>query len=315
MYWDEYFSNGPPYLASPGNPLYLSKYRQGNSIANQGAIGVSPAQALGFSFSDRPGSSFIVPGTQNTKESISFVDALVGVTGSCNVLVSSNCQFQIFPGTTFKWTSTNGTVNFNAIPGSPVGRLRRAPSANHSATISAEEVEQADDFPINPVALTGNELSNSLITVDEFLSLAGLTPQSLAEMGGGISIFSGSLTPVQAAELAAALAGGTQLTSSQVSTTASGLAYSRVSQTFNGTVTIKNLGSSSINGPLQILLTGLPANVTLVNASGSLSGFPYLTIPAAGGLAPGHSVSASVEFKNPTNAAISLAPVMFSGSI
>ena len=44
---------------------------------------------------------------------------------------------------------------------------------------------------------------------------------------------------------------------SEVATTASGLAYSRVSQTFNGTVTIKNISSSAINGPLQIVFTGL----------------------------------------------------------
>jgi hypothetical protein len=51
--------------------------------------------------------------------------------------------------------------------------------------------------------------------------------------------------------------------SSQATTTASGLAYSRVSQTFNGTVTIKNISGSAIAGPLQILFAGLTAKVTL----------------------------------------------------
>ena len=50
----------------------------------------------------------------------------------------------------------------------------------------------------------------------------------------------------------------------QVATTASGLAYSRVTQTFNGTVTLNNISSSAISGPLQILFLGLPATVTLV---------------------------------------------------
>ena len=59
---------------------------------------------------------------------------------------------------------------------------------------------------------------------------------------------------------------------SEVATTASGLAYSRVSQTFNGTVTLTNISSGVINGPLQILFTGMPASVTLVNATGSLVG-------------------------------------------
>jgi hypothetical protein len=101
----------------------------------------------------------------------------------------------------------------------------------------------------------------------------------------------------------------------QVATTASGLTYSRVSQTFNGTVTVRNIGSSAISGPLQILFTGLPANVTLVNASGSLSGSPFLTVSALASLAPGQSVSVGVQFKNPSNTNINFTIVIYSGSI
>jgi len=101
----------------------------------------------------------------------------------------------------------------------------------------------------------------------------------------------------------------------QVATTASGLAYSRVSQTFNGTVTVKNISGSAISGPLQIVFFGMPANVTLVNATGNLSGTPYLTVPAVTSLAPGQSVTVSVQFKNPANAAINITPAIYSGSI
>lgn len=108
----------------------------------------------------------------------------------------------------------------------------------------------------------------------------------------------------------------------EVATTASGLAYSRVSRTFNGTVTITNIGSSAINGPLQILFTGLPAGVTLANATGEFSGSPYLTITVAGvapggggSLAPGQSATASVQFDDPLFAAIKFTPVLYSGNI
>jgi len=101
---------------------------------------------------------------------------------------------------------------------------------------------------------------------------------------------------------------------SQVVTTASGLAYSRVSQTFNGTVTVKNIGSGAITGPLQIVFFGMPVGVTLANATGNLSGTPYLTTPAVAGVAPGHSATVSVQFKNPTNATINFEPVIYSGS-
>ncbi len=101
----------------------------------------------------------------------------------------------------------------------------------------------------------------------------------------------------------------------QVATTASGLAYSRVSQTFNGTVTVTNISNSSIAGPLQILFLGTPVGVTLVNATDSLSGTPYLTIPAVTSLAPGQSVTVAVQFKNPANATINLTPTIYSGGI
>jgi hypothetical protein len=81
-------------------------------------------------------------------------------------------------------------------------------------------------------------------------------------------------------------------------------------------VTLTNISSGAINGPLQILFTGMPANVTLVNTTGSLVGrIPYLTVPAGGSLAAGQSVSVSVQFKNPSNATINLTPAIYSGSI
>jgi hypothetical protein len=102
---------------------------------------------------------------------------------------------------------------------------------------------------------------------------------------------------------------------SQFATTASGLAYSRVTQSFNGTVTLKNISDSAISGPLQIFFTGLTDGVTLANATGDLSGTPYVTVPAASGLAPGQSITVNVQFKNPSNATINFTPAIYSGSI
>jgi hypothetical protein len=107
----------------------------------------------------------------------------------------------------------------------------------------------------------------------------------------------------------------TAVSPSQVATTASGLAYSRVSQTFNGTVTLRNISGGAISGPFQILFFGMPANVTLVNATSNLSGTPYLTVPGVATLPPGQSATVSVQFKNPSNSTINLTPVIYSGSI
>ena len=104
------------------------------------------------------------------------------------------------------------------------------------------------------------------------------------------------------------------VSASQVTTTASGLAYSRVTQTFNGTVTLRNDSGSAISGPLQILFTGLTDGVTLANATGDLSGTPYMTITTLA-LASGQSITVSVQFKNPSNATINFTPAIYSGSI
>ncbi|SPE31071.1 hypothetical protein SBA3_1740007 [Candidatus Sulfopaludibacter sp. SbA3] len=98
-----------------------------------------------------------------------------------------------------------------------------------------------------------------------------------------------------------------------VSVTASGLAYSRVSQMFIGTVTVRNISATTIAGPLEILFATLPSGVTLVNATGALGGLPYLTWPGAG-LAPGQSATVSVQFRNPGNVQINCTPVIYSGS-
>ena len=105
----------------------------------------------------------------------------------------------------------------------------------------------------------------------------------------------------------------TVLSASQISVTSSGLAYSRVTQTYNGTVTLKNIGTSSITGPLRLLLMSLTSGVTLTNATGDLSGTSYITSPVSS-LAPGQSVTLPVQFKNPANAKINFNPVVYSGS-
>jgi rhamnogalacturonan endolyase len=100
----------------------------------------------------------------------------------------------------------------------------------------------------------------------------------------------------------------------QLSTTASGLVYSRVTRTFNGSVTITNTGSVPLNGPFQIVFTTLTGGVTLVGATGSVNGSPYLTVPGVSTLTPGQSTTVNVQFSDPTMARISFTPVTYSGS-
>ena len=99
----------------------------------------------------------------------------------------------------------------------------------------------------------------------------------------------------------------------QVTSTASGLAYSRATKLFTGTVTIRNNGSATISGPFQVLLIGLSSGATLSNATGNFGGSPYITVAGASSLAPGASVTVPVRFGNPSMAAIHFSPAIYTG--
>jgi hypothetical protein len=95
--------------------------------------------------------------------------------------------------------------------------------------------------------------------------------------------------------------------------TASGLTYSRSTQTYNGTVTIKNTGLVAAAGPFQLLFTNLTSGVTLVGGSGQIGGSYYITISSPASLAPGQTVTVNVKFSDPSNAAIKFTPVITQG--
>jgi uncharacterized protein len=99
----------------------------------------------------------------------------------------------------------------------------------------------------------------------------------------------------------------------QVKTASSGLLLNRSTQLFNGSITITNNSTATLNGPFKIELGGLPAGVTLSNATGTHNGAPYLNA-SANSLAPGQSITVSVAFSNPSKVAISYSTKVFSGN-
>lgn len=101
---------------------------------------------------------------------------------------------------------------------------------------------------------------------------------------------------------------------SQAAVTASGLVYSRVTQTYNGTVGIKNIGASALSGPFQIAFSLLTPGVTPTNAAGRYNGNYYVTVPA-GALLPGQTVTVSVQFRNSANIRIGFTPLVYSGTL
>jgi hypothetical protein len=108
---------------------------------------------------------------------------------------------------------------------------------------------------------------------------------------------------------------GTPVPADKLSITASGLAYNRITRTFNGTLTFQNISAAPINGPFELLFDQLPGGVDVVSPSGTYQGKPFLDIAGTPTLAPGQSVTVSIRFSDPTNVKITFTPIIYSGTI
>jgi hypothetical protein len=101
--------------------------------------------------------------------------------------------------------------------------------------------------------------------------------------------------------------------SASASFTQYGATLNRATGKYVGSVTVTNVTGSTLSTPLQVLLGGLTAGVTLDNASGVAGGAPYVTLGAS--LAPGASVSVPLTFTNPDRSVIGYNPALYKGNI
>jgi uncharacterized repeat protein (TIGR03803 family) len=81
----------------------------------------------------------------------------------------------------------------------------------------------------------------------------------------------------------------------EVQVSSSGLTYNRATGIYSGTLAIRNISQNTIAGPIQAALSHLPAGVTLVNASGTYNGAPYVTANVTS-LAPGGIITLPLKF-------------------
>jgi hypothetical protein len=102
--------------------------------------------------------------------------------------------------------------------------------------------------------------------------------------------------------------------SNQITATVSAFGYNRGTKLYTGTITLKNVSSSTLAGPFQVLLNGLPSGVTMANSTNSYGGNPYVNVSAAS-LSPGQSVAVTVQFTDPSNTAITFKPTVYSGTL
>ena len=88
--------------------------------------------------------------------------------------------------------------------------------------------------------------------------------------------------------------------------TKTGFVLNRTTNTYDTTVTLKNISPLAVNAPVQLVVSGLPSGVTLANAAGTNQGKPYVNVTV-----PGNSIIAGqivtpivLKFSNPSRVTI-----------
>jgi len=92
----------------------------------------------------------------------------------------------------------------------------------------------------------------------------------------------------------------------------SGVVQGRFSSVGTATAWITNSSGAELAAPVQYVLQGLPAGVTLANATGYVNGMPYIT--AAPSLAAGAQATVQLQFNNPSRVAVNYTPKVYNGS-
>jgi YVTN family beta-propeller protein len=126
--------------------------------------------------------------------------------------------------------------------------------------------------------------------------------------GGGTGTFTASCSGAldKAGNLGAASVTYQVKTPVQISWSNTGALYSRVTKLFTSTLTLTNNGPALV-GTIDVVLNGLPAGVTLTNATGQYNGAPEIQATSTG-LAAGASLNITLKFSNPNNTVINYTP-------
>jgi hypothetical protein len=106
--------------------------------------------------------------------------------------------------------------------------------------------------------------------------------------------------------------------SAEVGVVRSGYSYGVITKRYAQTVTLTNEGSSTIAGPISLVLDDLSSNAALYNSAGTTKcaaplGSPYITLP--GPLAPGGSANVVLQFTDPAKTGITYTTRVLAGGV
>lgn len=94
-----------------------------------------------------------------------------------------------------------------------------------------------------------------------------------------------------------------------------GFALNRLTGKFVQTLTVTNISSSTLTGPVQVVIDNLSANTTLSNKTGTAAdGSSYITVPNVSSFAPGASATVQLQFAVPSSGGITYTPRIVTGT-
>jgi alpha-glucosidase (family GH31 glycosyl hydrolase) len=139
--------------------------------------------------------------------------------------------------------------------------------------------------------------------------------------GNQVSVIDTNPVPPQEFYRIRITANGAMDVSAQISVVRSGFRFDFATSSYEQTVTLQNTGSTSVAGPLSLVLDHLSANASLANANGVTTllpplGSPYVNINlgAGGVLGSGATASVTLEFSDLTMAGITYTARVLSGA-
>jgi VCBS repeat-containing protein len=83
---------------------------------------------------------------------------------------------------------------------------------------------------------------------------------------------------------------------------------------WSATLTVTNISSAALTGPIQVLLTDLAQGVTMVNNDGTFQDSPYITV-TVNNLAPNASASVVLQVYDPTRTDVTCIAIIYSGGL
>ncbi|HEY4082457.1 MAG TPA: CehA/McbA family metallohydrolase [Burkholderiaceae bacterium] len=329
--WGASAPNRTGVLIPNGTPLSLAAYLEALKARRVFATTDKTAQLVMTANGHLMGETFVNAGpltlqtnyASSTGKKVSSVEILQGVPKGPDPVghLSSTAVTTFTPalGEHFyyaKVTQSDGKILWSAPVWVSQVSDATAPTVTASATVSSGTVKLAatatDDVGVTRVDFyVDGSLKGNSITAPYSLSIAS-TSLSNGNHTMSATALDAAGNAGNSGDVGFSVSNVTDVTSS-VRVTSTGLLLNRATQLFNSTITLTNTSASTLNAPLQLEFVGLPAGVSLQNASGTNAGAPYITLGSAS-LAPGASIAVPVSISNPAKVNLGFTVQIFSGS-